>query len=412
MRIAFGIVSLIPKGGLQRDCLNIAQILHDRGHRITIFTSRTTDELAVPFEIVKFEIETRTNHAHDLEFSKQLRAAVDGRFDRVVGFNKLLDLEYLYCADPSVHTKKRNWLVRSMPRHRGQLQLEAACFAPHSRTHVLLLSHEAADSYRRYWNTPAERLTILPPSIDPARHQPHVRTAEKRASVRQALDLPSDTTIWLWIGTRPQTKGLDRAIVALQHNPECFLVVLGVEAGSPEGRRIWPQILRAGVTDRVRFLGYRDDVPEIMAAADLLVHPTRLDVTGQVVLEAIINGLPVITSEVCGFGRFVRDAGAGILLSEPFVQSRFEKALRDAMQPDRLASFSRNGISFGNNNLPMMGLHLAADALTAEVSAPKSEARSITAAAGAGAESRVVSFAELDARRVASGTTRANEQRD
>jgi UDP-glucose:(heptosyl)LPS alpha-1,3-glucosyltransferase len=361
VKFACGIVSLIPKGGLQLDCVQLARILRHRGHQVTIFTSRPFQHLPPPLEVVVLPIAAFTNHGRDLAFARSFRAAVQGRFDRVIGFNKLLDLELLYCADPSVHDKRRNWLVRAMPRHRGQLRLEEACFAPASRTHILALSQASADSYRRHWNTPADRFSVLPPVIDPARHRPHLRTPEHRESARRALGLPVGRPLWLWVGTKPETKGLDRVIAALQRMPEMFLMVLGVEAGSAEGSRAWPGIQRARVTDRVRFLGYRDDVPEIMAAADLLVHPTRLDVTGQVVLEAAINGLPVVTSELCGFARYLREAGAGVVLSEPYTQSEFEDAIRVAMSPPQLALFSQNGIHYGMHRLPMIGLLVAAD---------------------------------------------------
>src|SRR5262249_38760603 len=154
-----------------------------------------------------------------------------------------------------VHDKRRGWFVKAMPRHRAQFKLEEACFGPASRTLILALSQASADSYRRYWNTPADRFTVLPPVIDPARQRPHLRTPEHRESTRRALDLPLGRPIWLWVATKPETKGLDRVIAALQHMPEMFLAVLGVEAASAEGRRVWPQIQRAHVSDRVRFLG-------------------------------------------------------------------------------------------------------------------------------------------------------------
>jgi UDP-glucose:(heptosyl)LPS alpha-1,3-glucosyltransferase len=341
--------------------MQLAHILGQRGHEVTIFTCRPFQPLSSSLNVVTLPVEAGTNHGRDLAFSKSFRAAVEGRFDRVVGFNKLLDLELLYCADPSVHDKHRSWLVRAMPRHRAQLRLEGACFGPASRTLILALSQASADGYRRHWNTPADRFRILPPVIDPGRHRPHLRTHEQRESTRRALGLPLGRPIWLWVATKPETKGLDRVIAALQGMPETFLVVLGVEAGSAEGRRVWPQIQRTRVSDRVRFLGYRDDVPEVMAAADLLVHPTRLDVTGQVVLEAVVNGLPVVTSELCGFATHVREAAAGIVLSEPYKQIEFEDALRAAMSPTQLASFSQNGIHYGMHRLSMIGLLVAAD---------------------------------------------------
>jgi UDP-glucose:(heptosyl)LPS alpha-1,3-glucosyltransferase len=343
--------------------MQIARILMHRGHRVKIFTSRPFRHLSPPLDIVVLPVEAFTNHGRDMAFARRFRAAVRGRFDLVVGFNKLLDLDLLYLADPSIHDKRRKWWVRAMPRHRLQLRLEGACLAPASRTHILALSQAAADSYRRHWNTPADRFTVLPPVINPNRHRPHLRTPKHRESNRRALGLPVGQSIWLWVGIKPETKGLDRVIAALQHMPEMFLAILGVEADSEEARGLWPRIQRARVSERVRFLGYREDVPEVMAAADILVHPTRLDVTGQVVLEAVINGLPVVTSELCGFASFVREAEAGIVYSEPYKQCEFEEALRSTMNPARLASFSRNGIHYGTHRQSMTGLLVAADVI-------------------------------------------------
>jgi UDP-glucose:(heptosyl)LPS alpha-1,3-glucosyltransferase len=367
MDIAFGIVSLVPKGGLQLDCIQLARILQQRGHRVVVFTARPLKEPEPRLQVVHLPVATLTNHSRDLAFAKRFNAAVQGRFERVVGFNKLPHLELLYCADPSVHDKGRKSWLKAMPRHRAQLSLEAACFSPASRTRILALSEASADRYSHCWGTPSDRFTILPPAIDPTRHRPNLRTRECRDTVRRALGLPLDRTIWLWVGTKPQTKGLDRVIAALRRTPDVFLAVLGVEPDSAEGHRAWPQIQRSRVRDRVQFLGYRDDVPRVMAAADLLVHPSRADTGGKVILEAVVNGLPIVTSEVCGYARYVHEAEAGIVVAEPWTQSEFEMALRVTMNPSRLASFSQNGIHYGKNCLAKMGLQVAADAIEGKV---------------------------------------------
>lgn len=361
VNIAFGIVSLVPKGGLQLDCVELARILQSRGHRVTIFTARPFQYAARYLNIVVLPVRALTNHGRDIAFAHAFRSAVRGRFDRIVGFNKLLDLELLYCADPSVHDKRRKWLLRALPRHRVQMQLEEACFAPANQTVIMALSQASADSYRHYWKTPEDRFTVLPPVINPHRHRPELRSLEHRASSRRAFDLPSGQPVWLWVGTKAKTKGLDRAIAALRSIPEAFLAVLGLSSDSAESRSVWPRIQSAGLNDRVRFLGYRDSVPEVMAAADLLVHPTRRDVTGQVVMEAVVNGLPVITSKACGFAKYVAEADAGIIISEPYSQVELETALRDAMDPERNAAFSQNGLHYGMHHFPMTGLLAAAD---------------------------------------------------
>jgi UDP-glucose:(heptosyl)LPS alpha-1,3-glucosyltransferase len=85
-----------------------------------------------------------------------------------------------------------------------------------------------------------------------------------------------------------------------------------------------------GLAARVSFLGHREDIPDLMAAADLLVHPARHDTTGTVILEAVVNGLPVVTTAACGYARHVAEAGAGVVIAEPFRMKALTAALRMA----------------------------------------------------------------------------------
>ena len=56
----------------------------------------------------------------------------------------------------------------------------------------------------------------------------------------------------------------------------------------------------AGLGDRMRFLGFRSDVPEILAALDALVHPARYEAYGLSVHEALCRGVPAIVSASAG----------------------------------------------------------------------------------------------------------------
>jgi len=190
--------------------------------------------------------------------------------------------------------------------------------------------------------------------------------------LRAALDLPADRPVWLWVGAQPQTKGLDRVIAALPAQPTAILLVVGAASDAGEGRAAAVQAQHLRVADRVRFFGYREDIPKFFAAADVLVHPARLDTTGQVILEAMVNGLPVIATDCCGFAEHIRAATAGVVLKEPFAQSALEAALVRIAEPALAATFSRNGIDYGRNAVPLDGLAVAADVI--ERHAPASSA--------------------------------------
>jgi glycosyltransferase involved in cell wall biosynthesis len=92
-------------------------------------------------------------------------------------------------------------------------------------------------------------------------------------------------------------------------------------------RSPYPQLSqKLGLGDRVHFLGYRRDVPEIMKAVDLFVFPSRYEACTLVLLEAMASGLPVITAVTTGGAEIVTD-DCGIVLSD----SEDVSALADAM---------------------------------------------------------------------------------
>mgnify|MGYP002666758183 FL=1 len=87
-----------------------------------------------------------------------------------------------------------------------------------------------------------------------------------------------------------------------------------------------------GVEEQVQFFSGRDDVAELMSAADLLLHPAVQEAAGIVLLEAVVAGLPVLTTEVCGYAGYINAAQCGVVIPEPFEQENLNTALFDALQ--------------------------------------------------------------------------------
>ena len=121
MKIALGIVSLFAHGGLQRDCLAVHQILCDRGHDVRLFAARCTLPKDAAPDVTILSSSAQTNHGLDLAFASAFQQATSRDFDVVVGFNKLLGLDVLYCADPSVLAQRVPSWKRLLPRYRARL---------------------------------------------------------------------------------------------------------------------------------------------------------------------------------------------------------------------------------------------------------------------------------------------------
>ena len=71
-------------------------------------------------------------------------------------------------------------------------------------------------------------------------------------------------------------------------------------------------------------------LPELLTAADLMVHPARNEAAGNVLLEGIASGLPVICSAACGFCDFVAEAG-GVVVPEPWSDRVFLQLLTEML---------------------------------------------------------------------------------
>lgn len=96
---------------------------------------------------------------------------------------------------------------------------------------------------------------------------------------------------------------------------------------------------KLGVRSKVHFFSGRNDVSELMAAADLLMHPAYQEAAGIVLLEAIAAGLPVLTTAVCGYAHYITDANCGTVIAEPFSREQLNDVLRKALtqSPLRMA---------------------------------------------------------------------------
>ena len=99
--------------------------------------------------------------------------------------------------------------------------------------------------------------------------------------------------------------------------------------------------------DRVYLPGARDDVPDLLLAAVLMLHPARNEATGTVLIEALAAGLPVLCSGNCGFADYVWESG-GMVLHNPFSQRAFSRTLLRAFAtPEKLEDMRQNAIGYG-----------------------------------------------------------------
>ena len=193
-------------------------------------------------------------------------------------------------------------------RHRVMLALERRVFA---RTpEIVAISQAGRAEIARLHDVADARLSVVYNGVDLERFHPRVRAAH-RATARAEAGLSPSTWTLLFAGSGFERKGLDLAIDAVHVLGEAStrLVVIG-RGDVPRYRALARE---RGVADRVVWLGVRADIERWYAAADVLVLPTRYEPFGNVHLEALAAGLPVVTSRAAG-GAEVIDARCGAVV--------------------------------------------------------------------------------------------------
>ncbi|HEY0551531.1 MAG TPA: glycosyltransferase family 4 protein, partial [Verrucomicrobiae bacterium] len=221
-KLVFLLFDYFPFGGLQRDCLAVAQLCASRGHDVTIFTRTWRGEKPAGIKIELFGRHGITNITRNRHWLRQLETAVPaGGFDCVVGFNKLPGLDVYYGADPCFVAKARqnkSWWYRQMPRYRHYAKLEAIVFARGLPTQLLMLTDRDRAQYQEFHGTESERFHLLPPNATRRVFgaQQQLTACQK---IRSQSGWPADTQLVLFVGSDFNRKGLERALKAFASLP-------------------------------------------------------------------------------------------------------------------------------------------------------------------------------------------------
>ncbi len=187
---------------------------------------------------------------------------------------------------------------------------------------------------------PADKVEVLYNGIDLRRFR---AVQSDPAAVRRGLGIPPAAPLILSIGQLIEFKGMHVLIDALARMEDAGVHALIVGEG-PEDDRLARDIEHRGLANRVQLLGRRDDIAELLHAADLFVLPSVWnEALGYVIVEAMASGKAVVATRVGGIPEVVEDGVTGVLV-EPgnaaLLALAAESLLRD---PERLGRLGAHG---------------------------------------------------------------------
>ncbi len=309
-------------------------------------------------------------------FAKAARAAWLGKGFDLVQSHECIPGCDVYRAGDGVH---RQWLALRaarasfgerlrlrLSRHQRYLCRAEQELLEHPRLRAVICnSNMVRDEIRRGFRIAADKLHVIYSGVDLKHFHPERRGA-LRGPARAELGVHQRDTVFLFVGSDYARRGLDTAIeaLALTGSKNFWLLVLGRDA---DQQRFVDQAGRAGLRERVLFLGTRDDLRPLYAAADCLVLPSRYDPFPNAALEALAMGMPVVVSERSGAAEVVRSGENGWVCKPDDVPALArimhdtDRAMRDdRMQQAARASAERYGLEEANQQFAELYAKLAA----------------------------------------------------
>src|SRR3954469_19935121 len=254
----------------------------------------------------------------DWSFARAARAAWRrAGFDLVQSHERIPGCD-VYRAGDGVH---RRWLeLRSRTvslagrlaialntRHRYLCRAEKRMFEHPRLRAVICNSRMVRDEIRSRFRVAPEKLHVIYSGVD-LEHFSLAARERLRGAARAELGCAPRDTLFLFVGSGFARKGLAAAIEALARadHPGLRLAVAGADR---DAARFAARAAPLGA--RVRFLGGREDVRPLYAAADCFVLPSRYDPFPNTALEALAMGLPLIVSSRCGAAEVVERGVTG-----------------------------------------------------------------------------------------------------
>lgn len=157
---------------------------------------------------------------------------------------------------------------------------------------------------------PPAQLASIPTGVDFSRFHP----TKDRSQVRAEIGVGDDDYLILMVGV---IRGVKRHTVALEAfrrlaaRPGITLALAGDGPMRPDMEQLAQSL---GIADRVRFLGQREDIPDLITAADLLLLTSRSEGVPQAVTQALGLGTPVVSTDVGGVPELIRHEQTGLLV--------------------------------------------------------------------------------------------------
>jgi glycosyltransferase involved in cell wall biosynthesis len=204
---------------------------------------------------------------------------------------------------------------------------------------VVAISHAVKDWLVKERRVPSEKVTVIHYGIEPERF------SQPKADLRAGWNLNGDAIVGS-LGRLEPRKGHDCLIQAmpatLERHPNAHLLIGGHDP-SGYGKNLQALIDRLRLNSHVRLLGAQNDVPSFFKALDVFAFASRSEGFGQVVIEAMAAGKPILANKIPPITEIVRDGETGILVNPDDPQAFADAIAWLVTHPEQAQQMGRRG---------------------------------------------------------------------
>ena len=352
MKIAFAIEHFSPRqGGAEHYAWGLAQWLVRQGHWMDVLATDALDEHNGHVAIRLLDVHPYPRNTRPARFAAAVAAALRRQnYEVVHAFNHAWPCDVLrlgggvhlafekYNALSAGHPLQRilkAFSYRFLPRYRALRENEWRQF-DHPRRRFIAVSQRVANDMARFYPSSAGRIRVIRNGFDPAKYNPDL-AARQRSEARARLDLTPETIALLFVSNNYRLKGLRDLIEALplvsqQVVSPLKLLVVGRGNSQPFERLA----ARYQVRDLICFRGPVENLLDVYAAANILVHPSYYDAFGFVCLEAMACGLAVVVSRNSGVSEIMNEGDGSVFVDMPCPRETLAGAIIRAADPSFL----------------------------------------------------------------------------
>ncbi len=306
MKIALIRQTYTPFGGAERFLERAIGQLSRDGAQITVVARKWND--AGGHEVIACNPAYLGRTWRDWSFARRACRMLAQRAFQLVQSHERLPCCDVYRAGDGVH---REWLrqrarvlgpwgrllLKLDPYHAYTRRAERNMFLSPRLRAVICNSRMVRDEIRAYFDIDESKLHVIHSGVDTTAFHPDL-AAQHRSAQRARLNIPESATLFAFVGSGYERKGLAAALQALATLPDtAYLVVVGKDRNAGQFQKLAATL---GIEGRVRFMGPQPDVRPFYGSADALVLPTLYDPFPNVALEAMAAGLPPVISTKCG----------------------------------------------------------------------------------------------------------------